>query len=104
MTSRVPIEAYRTVSEDPARATALPGAAYTDPLVFAAEGERVLRAGWLPVARLDQLANEGDYACTDVARAPVVALRDEAERSGSCPLSAGTGACPSSPAREGPMF
>lgn len=76
MTSRPRLEAYAGVSEDPARAMALPGSAYTDPLVFEAERERVLRAGWLPVARLDQLAAEGDYACTDVAGAPVVALRD----------------------------
>ena len=68
--------AYAAVSEDPARAVALPGAAYTDPSVLEAECEWVLRAGWLPVARLDQLAHEGDYACTDVAGAPVVALRD----------------------------
>lgn len=67
--------AYAAVSEDPARAMALPGSAYSDPLVFAAERERVLRGGWIPVARLDQLAAEGDYACSDVAGAPVVALR-----------------------------
>ena len=78
MTSRRPIEAYRIVSVDPARATGLPGVAYTDPSVLEAERERVLRAGWLPVARIDQLANPGDYACTDVAGAPVVALRDGA--------------------------
>ncbi|MCA6296801.1 MAG: Rieske (2Fe-2S) protein, partial [Phenylobacterium sp.] len=72
------IEAYAAVSEDPARAMGLPGVAYTDLSVLEAERERVLRAGWLPVARLGQLANPGDYACTDVAGAPVVALRDGA--------------------------
>jgi len=76
MTSRPRLAAYAAVSEDPARAIALPGSAYTDPSVLEAECEWVLRAGWLPVARLDQLAQEGDYACTDVAGAPVVALRD----------------------------
>lgn len=67
---------YAAVATHLDMAHALPGRAYTDPAVFSAERERVFAAGWLPVARLSDLAEPGDYRSADLAGAPVVATRD----------------------------
>jgi phenylpropionate dioxygenase-like ring-hydroxylating dioxygenase large terminal subunit len=69
---------YAGVSETLERARGLPGRAYTEPAVFDAEIERVLRAGWLPVARASEVANPGDYTSRQVAGAPLLVTRDEA--------------------------
>ena len=69
---------YSQVAERLPLARALPREAYLDPAVFAAEVERVFRAGWLPVARDSDLAAPGDYRTVDVAGAPLVAVRDGA--------------------------
>lgn len=70
--------AYGGVSDSLAQAMALPRAAFADPSVFAAEVDRVLRAGWLPVARESALPNPGDYRAVDPAGAPLVVTRDAA--------------------------
>lgn len=67
--------AYGGVSETLADAFSLPRGAYMDPAVFAAEVERVLSAGWVPVARESELANAGDYRSADVAGVPLVVTR-----------------------------
>jgi phenylpropionate dioxygenase-like ring-hydroxylating dioxygenase large terminal subunit len=67
---------YSTVATRLEAARALPGFAYVDPAVLVAERERVFAAGWLPVARLSDLANPGDYRSADPAGVPVVATRD----------------------------
>ena len=69
---------YDDVASDPARARALPARAYADLAVFAAEVERVLRGGWLPVARESQLPLPEDYLATTLASAPVLVTRDAA--------------------------
>ncbi|MFM8755268.1 MAG: aromatic ring-hydroxylating oxygenase subunit alpha [Phenylobacterium sp.] len=66
---------YGSVSTTPEGARALPGRVYSDPLVLEAERRAVMRAGWLPIARLDQLAANGDFVCADAAGEPVIAVR-----------------------------
>jgi phenylpropionate dioxygenase-like ring-hydroxylating dioxygenase large terminal subunit len=54
----------------------LPRDAYVDAQVYAAERECVLRAGWLPVARVSDVAGAGDYRCVDLLDVPLVVTRD----------------------------
>jgi phenylpropionate dioxygenase-like ring-hydroxylating dioxygenase large terminal subunit len=53
----------------------LPPAAYLDPDVYALEVERLMRGGWMPVARLDQTPNPGDYLCVDLLGQPLLVAR-----------------------------
>jgi phenylpropionate dioxygenase-like ring-hydroxylating dioxygenase large terminal subunit len=76
MTETRPENPYADVATRLETARALPRQAYIDPRVFTAERERVFAAGWLPVARLSDLRNPGDYRSADLAGAPVVATRD----------------------------
>ncbi len=69
--------AYGAVASDLAQARALPGPAYADPAVFAAEQARVFATSWIAVARASELAEPGVYRVVDVAGAPVVVVRDE---------------------------
>ncbi|MCF8505291.1 MAG: aromatic ring-hydroxylating dioxygenase subunit alpha [Caulobacter sp.] len=69
---------YAAVADSLQSARALPGPAYVDPAVFAEERQRVFAAGWLPVARVSDLAAPGDYRSADLAGTPVVATRDKA--------------------------
>ncbi|HZZ35816.1 MAG TPA: aromatic ring-hydroxylating dioxygenase subunit alpha [Caulobacteraceae bacterium] len=66
---------YAGVAERLELARALPAAAYADPAVFEAEAERVLKAGWLPVARESEIANPGDFVCADLVGTPLMATR-----------------------------
>ena len=68
--------AFDRVRTDLARAHTLPPRAYSDPEFYALEVEHVLRAGWLPVARLDRIPNPGDYFAFDRFGDPLVAVRD----------------------------
>src|SRR5262249_35458152 len=43
------------------RATALPGAAFTDPRVLQWELENIFMAGWITVGHVDQVRERGDY-------------------------------------------
>lgn len=68
--------AYRGVADEMPSARALPRGAYLDPAVFDAEVAKVFKAGWLPVARLSDLAAPGDYCAVDLAGVPLVVVRD----------------------------
>lgn len=70
--------AYGDVAETLSDALSLPRAAYVDPAVFEAEAARVLRTGWVPVARESELARAGDYRSADVAGVKLVVTRDAA--------------------------
>ncbi len=48
---------------------------YTSPERFAHEAERILRRGWICVARADQLAEPGDYVAVDLLGEPLLAVR-----------------------------
>lgn len=54
----------------------LPPQAYYCPELFDLEKEKVFRAHWLCIGRVDQVANPGDYMTIDVMGEPVVLLRD----------------------------
>lgn len=58
-----------------ARAETPPSAWYTDPRFDALERDAVFARAWQPVARLDELATEGEFVASEVAREPVVAVR-----------------------------
>lgn len=68
---------YAEVADRPEAAVALPGQAYVDRDVFAAEQARVFRAGWAPVARVSDVARPGDYLSVDLFGAPLVVTNDD---------------------------
>lgn len=67
---------YSNVANEQVRARALPAAAYLDQQVFEGEVEQVMRRRWLPVARLSDVANRGDYHSSDPLGVPLVITRD----------------------------
>ena len=66
------------VTADFGSSTALPPQFYVDPAIFALERSRAFRAGWMPLARLEQLGPPGSYLAVDVAGEPLVITRDAA--------------------------
>ena len=70
--------AFGGVSDRIATASALPRVAFADLAVFEAEVERVLRRGWLPVARTSEISQPGDYRSVDPCGVPLVVTRDAA--------------------------
>jgi glycine betaine catabolism A len=56
----------------------LPGHAYTDPQVFAAEAERIFSREWIYVARADELSGRGRVLRRQVGPETVILLRDRA--------------------------
>ncbi len=57
--------------------------AYRDPAVFAHEQQRLFEGGWLFVGHASQIPMPHDYACTWLARQPVVLMRDANGRIGA---------------------
>ena len=53
----------------------LPPAAYTSDDIYALEVERILKRSWLPLARVDQIPEPGDYVSVDLAGQPVMVVR-----------------------------
>jgi len=48
---------------------------YVDPAVYELENERILRASWLPVCRVDQIPDTGDRHAVTLLGQPIVAMR-----------------------------
>lgn len=67
--------ALTRVREPLERAWTLPPNAYTDASVFAAEKDKIFTRDWLCVARVDQIAEVGDYVCVDLFGQPIVVAR-----------------------------
>lgn len=57
-----------------AQAYTLPPAAYTDPDIYEREVALIMRKSWLPLARVDQVANPGDYISLDLFGQPVMVV------------------------------
>ena len=49
---------------------------YADPAIFELEMARIFGAAWLYVGHESQVRNVGDYFCTQLARKPVIVVRD----------------------------
>jgi phenylpropionate dioxygenase-like ring-hydroxylating dioxygenase large terminal subunit len=71
-------DVLRALREQPDRC--LPQGAYRDPAFFELERECVLRPGWHPIARSDQLPQVGDYLSFELFGEPLVLVRDDAQR------------------------
>ena len=56
-------------------ALSLPKAAYTDNEFFATEKASLLSAGWMCVAHVSQVKNEGDFLAVDLLDEPLVVVR-----------------------------
>lgn len=52
---------------------------YTDPEIFELEMERIWGQAWLYVAHESQIPNKGDYFTTDIARQPVLLVREDGD-------------------------
>ena len=57
------------------QAWTLPANAYTSSEVSALEQERVLKKSWLPIGRVEQVPEPGDYLCLDVLDQPLMIVR-----------------------------
>jgi phenylpropionate dioxygenase-like ring-hydroxylating dioxygenase large terminal subunit len=55
----------------------LPKEFFTDPAIFNTEIESIFRKDWVPVARIDQLANPGDYITYDFFGDEIIVARDK---------------------------
>jgi choline monooxygenase len=60
-----------------AEASTIPGSWYTDPRVAELERRTVFSRTWQPVARVEQVADPGQYVTAEVAGEPVVVVRDQ---------------------------
>jgi phenylpropionate dioxygenase-like ring-hydroxylating dioxygenase large terminal subunit len=60
----------------PAEAMTLPPEAYGSDELFGLETERVLRAGWIPLCRVEQVEAAGSYLSVDLLGEPLVVTRD----------------------------
>ena len=56
------------------RAYTLPPAAYTSDDIYAREVETIMRKSWLPLARIDQIPEPGNYVCMDVFGQPIMVV------------------------------
>ncbi|HSG89673.1 MAG TPA: Rieske 2Fe-2S domain-containing protein, partial [Pseudomonadales bacterium] len=68
-------EALADVQGPLASARTLPPAAYTDPRVYEVEKARVFAGAWMPVARVEQLPERGDYLCLTLVDQPIMVVR-----------------------------
>jgi Rieske 2Fe-2S family protein len=59
------------------RATALPGAAFTDARVLGWELENVFMGGWIAVAHVDQVRERGAYVMVEIGRESVFVVADD---------------------------
>ena len=59
------------------RATALPGAAFTDARVLQWELENVFMGGWIAVAHVDQVRERGAYVMVEIGRESVFVVADD---------------------------
>ena len=73
-------EIGRAASPPFEEARALPAEAYTDPALAALEVERLFRADWIRVGRVDEIPEPGGYVAHRIAGTPVAAVR---QRDGS---------------------
>jgi Rieske 2Fe-2S family protein len=64
-----------SVSLPPSLIATLPGAAYTDPAVFAREQERIFEAMWFAVARTGDVQRPGQFVTKPVGRENVLVVR-----------------------------
>jgi len=62
----------------PAEATTLPPEAYGSQELFDLETERIFKAGWVPLCRVEQVAEPGSYYSIDILGLPLVVTRDRA--------------------------
>lgn len=54
------------------KAWTMPPAAYTDPALYEMEKTRILQKSWIPVGRVDQVSNPGDYLAFTLLDQPLV--------------------------------
>lgn len=53
----------------------MPTAVYTDDKIYDREISQIMRCNWLPIARVDQVPNAGDYICMTLFDQPVMVVR-----------------------------
>jgi nitrite reductase/ring-hydroxylating ferredoxin subunit len=61
---------------DLSRAHTLPARWYVDPQVFELEQRQIFRRTWQPVGRIAQVSRPGEFFTCEMAREPVVVVRD----------------------------
>lgn len=65
-------EEIARVAQPLEHAWTMPPAAYTSPEIFELEKEAILRRGWLPIGRVDQVPNPGDYIALTLLDQPIM--------------------------------
>jgi Rieske 2Fe-2S family protein len=64
-----------TIEDTPTLISTLPGAAYTDPGVFALEQERIFESGWFCAADGRKLTEPGTFVTSEIGRESVIVTR-----------------------------
>lgn len=59
------------------RARTIPASWYRDPLMYQAERSQIFGGGWVAVGRADQVAGPGRYFTAELAREPILVVRDQ---------------------------
>ena len=70
-------EAFDQARQPHERARHLPGYVYTSEALFLEEKRRIFMRDWLPVARVEELENPGDYQTYEIMGDPIIVARDE---------------------------
>jgi phenylpropionate dioxygenase-like ring-hydroxylating dioxygenase large terminal subunit len=78
MTTLLESVAATCAAPSPAEATTLPPEAYGSQELFDLETERIFKAGWVPLCRVEQVAEPGSYYSIDILGLPLVVTRDRA--------------------------
>ena len=68
-------EAVEQARQPHQRARHLPGDVYTSPELFTEEKRRIFMRDWLPVARVEEIENPGDYQTYDIMGDPIIVAR-----------------------------
>ncbi|MGE3150482.1 MAG: aromatic ring-hydroxylating dioxygenase subunit alpha [Pseudorhodoplanes sp.] len=62
---------------DPASALSMPAAFYTSPEVLKLEEDRIFRAEWICLGRIDDVPNPGDYFTAQLLNEPLLVIRGD---------------------------
>ena len=70
-------EAFDRAREPHERARHLPGYVYTSETLFSEEKRRIFMRDWLPVARIEEFEDPGDYQTYDIMGDPIIVAQNE---------------------------
>lgn len=91
---------FSFLGESVNESSAMPKELFTNPAIFELEKEKIFRDDWIAVARVDQLANPGDYLVYDFFGDSIIVAKDKGGNINAfsnvcihrgCPIATGSG-------------